>query len=82
MVDKFGFAVQKQNCIYHWGRKFTIRGEGKYSCCQQYGSATGCADAQNHVWDKVDYENLRGYVQTLPRGKNLIFLLKYFLFLC
>ncbi|CAD6227837.1 GSCOCG00006295001-RA-CDS [Cotesia congregata] len=67
MVDKFGFAVQKQNCIYHWGRKFTIRGEGKYSCCQQYGSATGCADAQNHVWDKVDYENLRGYVQTLPR---------------
>ncbi|XP_057319890.1 RNA exonuclease 1 homolog isoform X1 [Microplitis mediator] len=67
MVDKYGIAVQKENCIYHWGRKFTIRGEGKYSCCQQYGSASGCSDAKNHVWDKVDYENLRGYVQTLPK---------------
>ncbi|KAK1137594.1 hypothetical protein K0M31_002098 [Melipona bicolor] len=67
MVDKQGFAVQPQNCIYHWGRKFTIRGEGKYSCCQQYGSATGCCDAKTHVWDYTDYENLRGYVKTLPK---------------
>lgn len=68
MVDKQGFALQLQNCIYHWGRKFTIRGEGKYSCCQQYGSATGCCDAKTHVWDYTDYENLRGYVKTLPKG--------------
>lgn len=67
MVDKRGFATQEQNCIYHWGRKFTVRGEGKYSCCQQYGSAGGCADAKNHVWDYVDYETLRGYVTTLPK---------------
>ncbi|XP_015596846.1 RNA exonuclease 1 homolog [Cephus cinctus] len=67
MVDKQGHAVQQQNCIYHWGRKFTIRGEGRYSCCQQYGSATGCCDAKTHVWDHVDYENLRGYVKTLPK---------------
>ncbi|CAL7937316.1 unnamed protein product [Xylocopa violacea] len=66
-VDKQGFASQPQNCIYHWGRKFTIRGEGKYSCCQQYGSATGCCDAKTHVWDYTDYENLRGYVKTLPK---------------
>lgn len=68
MVDKHGFAVQSQNCIYHWGRKFTIRGESKYSCCQQYGSATGCCDARTHVWDYVDYENLRGYVKTFPKN--------------
>ncbi|XP_076760405.1 RNA exonuclease 1 homolog [Xylocopa sonorina] len=67
IVDKQGFASQSQNCIYHWGRKFTIRGEGKYSCCQQYGSATGCCDAKTHVWDYTDYENLRGYVKTLPK---------------
>lgn len=68
MIDKYGLAVQSQNCIYHWGRKFTIRGEGKYSCCQQYGAASGCCDAKNHVWDHIDPENLRGYVKTLPKG--------------
>lgn len=68
-IDKQSFAVRQQNCIYHWGRKFTVRGEGKYSCCQQYGSATGCCDAKTHVWDYTDYENLRGYVKTLSKGE-------------
>lgn len=68
MIDKQGLALRPQNCIYHWGRKFTIRGEGKYSCCQQYGSATGCCDAKSHVWEYIDYENLRGYVKTFPKG--------------
>ena len=69
MINKQGFAVRQQNCIYHWGRKFSVRGEGKYSCCQQYGSALGCCDAKTHVWDYTDYENLRGYVTTLSKGK-------------
>ncbi|XP_048512085.1 RNA exonuclease 1 homolog isoform X2 [Athalia rosae] len=67
MVDKHGYATAQQNCIYHWGRKFTVKGEGRYSCCRQYGSAPGCCDAKTHVWDYVDYENLRGYVKTLPK---------------
>ncbi|KYQ53750.1 RNA exonuclease 1 like protein [Trachymyrmex zeteki] len=67
MINKQGFAVQQQNCIYHWGRKFSVRGEGKYSCCQQYGSALGCCDAKTHVWDYTDYENLRGYVTILSK---------------
>ncbi|XP_070150981.1 RNA exonuclease 1 homolog [Polyergus mexicanus] len=71
MVNKQGFAVPQQNCIYHWGRKFTIKGEGKYSCCQQYGSATGCCDAKTHVWDYTDYENLRGYVRTLSKDVSM-----------
>ncbi|KAF7989508.1 hypothetical protein HCN44_008182 [Aphidius gifuensis] len=70
MVDKHGLAVRQQNCIYHWGRKFTYRGEGKYSCCQQDGTASGCCDAKSHVWDVVDYESLYGYVQTLPKDKD------------
>lgn len=69
MVDKKGFAVNKQQCTYHWGRKFKVRGEGRYSCCQQIGNVSGCSDAATHVWDYVDYENLRGYVKTLPKGK-------------
>lgn len=69
MIDKQSMAVRQQNCIYHWGRKFTVRGEGRYSCCQQYGSASGCCDAKTHVWDYTDYENLRGYVKTLSKGK-------------
>ncbi|XP_020285426.1 RNA exonuclease 1 homolog isoform X2 [Pseudomyrmex gracilis] len=68
MVNKHGFAVLQQNCIFHWGRKFTFRGESKYSCCQQFGSASGCCDAKTHVWDYVDYENLRGYVTTLSKS--------------
>ncbi|XP_033341903.2 uncharacterized protein LOC117229499 [Megalopta genalis] len=70
-IDKQGFQLRPQNCIYHWGKKFTVRGEGKYSCCQQYGSATGCCDAKTHVWDYVDYENLRGYVKTLPKDISI-----------
>jgi len=82
MVDRHGFAVQQQNCIYHWGRKFTVRGEGKYSCCQQYGSATGCSDAKTHVWDYTDYENLRGYVKTLSKGIFFVLLYSSFSLLC
>ncbi|XP_031839675.1 uncharacterized protein LOC116430122 isoform X2 [Nomia melanderi] len=70
-IDKQGFPLRPQNCIYHWGRKFTVRGEGKYSCCQQYGSATGCCDAKTHVWEYTDYENLRGYVKTLPKDISI-----------
>ncbi|XP_011345897.1 RNA exonuclease 1 homolog isoform X2 [Ooceraea biroi] len=66
-VDRHGIAVEQQNCLYHWGRKFTVRGEGKYSCCQQTGWATGCCVAKSHVWDYTDYENLRGYVKTLSK---------------
>lgn len=68
IIDRFGFPVKLENCIYHYGRKFTFRGEGKYSCCQQDSSASGCCDAKSHVWEYVDVENLRGYVTTLPKG--------------
>ncbi|XP_051157273.1 RNA exonuclease 1 homolog isoform X2 [Leptopilina boulardi] len=72
IIDRFGIPVKKENCIYHYGRKFTYRGEGKYSCCQQDSSASGCCDAKSHVWDYVDVENLRGYVTTLPKETDLL----------
>ncbi|XP_043477222.1 RNA exonuclease 1 homolog isoform X2 [Leptopilina heterotoma] len=71
IIDRFGFPVKQENCIYHYGRKFTFRGEGKYSCCQQDSSASGCCDAKSHVWEYVDVENLRGYVTTLPKESDL-----------
>ncbi|XP_014219554.1 RNA exonuclease 1 homolog isoform X2 [Copidosoma floridanum] len=67
MVDKHGFAVRKENCIYHYARKFTFRGESKYMCCKQDGSSDGCCDASCHVWDFVDVDNLRGYVTTFDK---------------
>ncbi|XP_003424434.1 RNA exonuclease 1 homolog [Nasonia vitripennis] len=68
MVDKHGFPTRKENCIYHYARKFTFRGESKYMCCKQDGSSDGCCDATTHVWDFVDTENLRGYVSTFDKS--------------
>lgn len=74
MVDKHGFPTRKENCIYHYARKFTFRGESKYMCCKQDGSSDGCCDATAHVWDFVDTENLRGYVSTFDKSNDLIML--------
>lgn len=70
MVDKHGFPVENKNCIYHYARKFTFRGESKYMCCKQDGTSEGCCDAPTHVWDHIDVENLRGYVSTFDKGNH------------
>ena len=68
MVDKHGLPLRQENCIYHWARKFTIRGESRYACCKQDNSSDGCCDAKNHVWDHVDGDNLTGFVSTFDKG--------------
>jgi len=30
----------------------------------------GCSEAKGHVWEHIDYENLYGYVETLPKGES------------
>ncbi|XP_014222990.1 RNA exonuclease 1 homolog [Trichogramma pretiosum] len=70
MVDKHGIPIKKENCIYHYARKFTFRGESKYMCCKQDGSSDGCCDAPTHVWDLLDLENLRGFVKTLDKDDS------------
>lgn len=65
-VNKKGFPVIKEECIYHPNRKYRIRGEARYQCCTQDGTSDGCCVAPNHVYEYVDFENLKGYVTTLP----------------
>lgn len=65
-VDKKGFPAVKEECIYHPNNKYRIRGEARYQCCSQDGSSDGCCIAPTHVYEYVDYDNLRGFVKTLP----------------
>ncbi|XP_075984323.1 RNA exonuclease 1 homolog [Anticarsia gemmatalis] len=66
IVDKKGFAVVKEECIYHPNNKYRVRGEVKYQCCSQDGSTDGCCVAPSHVYEYVDFDNLKGFVKTLP----------------
>lgn len=69
MVDKYGFASVKEECIYHPNNKYRIRGEARYQCCSQDGTSDGCCVAPSHVYEYVDFENLKGFVKTLPPDK-------------
>ncbi|CAK1593830.1 unnamed protein product [Parnassius mnemosyne] len=70
-VDKKGFPAVKEECIYHPNNKYRVRGEARYQCCSQDGTSDGCCIASCHVYEYVDYENLKGYVQTLPPEKDM-----------
>lgn len=66
MVNKVGFAATKEECIYHPNNKYRVRGEARYQCCSQDGTSDGCCIAPSHVYEYVDFENLKGFVKTLP----------------
>ncbi|CAH0596296.1 unnamed protein product [Chrysodeixis includens] len=66
MVDKKGFPATKEECIYHPNNKYRVRGEARYQCCSQDGTSDGCCIAPSHVYEYVDFENLKGFVKTLP----------------
>ncbi|PZC76894.1 hypothetical protein B5X24_HaOG204033 [Helicoverpa armigera] len=66
MVDKHGFPASKEECIYHPNNKYRVRGEARYQCCSQDGTSDGCCIAPSHVYEYVDFENLKGFVKTLP----------------
>ncbi|XP_059051972.1 RNA exonuclease 1 homolog [Achroia grisella] len=65
-VTKKGFAAVKEECIYHPNNKYRVHGEARYQCCSQDGTSDGCCVAPSHVYEYVDYENLKGYVRTMP----------------
>lgn len=70
-IDKKGFPAVKEECIYHPNNKYRVRGEIKYQCCSQDGSSDGCCIAPCHVYEYVDFENLKGFVRTLPPEKEM-----------
>nr|VZI29829.1 unnamed protein product [Spirometra erinaceieuropaei] len=71
-VNKFGEAVTKQTCIYHWGKPINRRVPGgcrdmRYTCCQAEVGQQGCqVGAYGHVSDMNKWCDLDGYVSTLP----------------
>lgn len=71
IIDKKGFPSVKEDCIYHPNRKYRVRGDVKYQCCSQDGSSDGCCIAPCHVYEYVDFENLKGYVRTMPPEKQM-----------
>ncbi|XP_038207100.1 RNA exonuclease 1 homolog [Zerene cesonia] len=70
-VNKKGFPSVKEECIYHPNNKYRVRGEVRYQCCSQDGTSDGCCIAESHVYEYVDFENLKGYVKTLPPEKEM-----------
>lgn len=70
-INKEGFPAVKQECIYHPNNKYKVRGESKYQCCGQDGSSDGCCIAPCHVYEYVDFENLKGFVRTLPPERTM-----------
>ncbi|KAI5645787.1 elonginA binding-protein 1 domain-containing protein [Phthorimaea operculella] len=71
IVDKKGFPAISEECIYHPNRKYRVRGEAKYQCCSQDSSSDGCCVAPCHVYEYVDFENLKGFIKTMPPEKEL-----------
>lgn len=70
-IDKRGFAAAQEECIYHPNNKYRVRGEVRYQCCSQDGTTDGCCIAPSHVYEYVDFENLKGFVKTLPPDRNM-----------
>ncbi|XP_055381056.1 RNA exonuclease 1 homolog isoform X2 [Condylostylus longicornis] len=59
-------------CCYHpkgigYRRGFT---DNFHQCCQQPAGSTGCTYANYHVTEYTDLNNLKGFVQTIDKGKN------------
>ncbi|XP_069694288.1 RNA exonuclease 1 homolog [Periplaneta americana] len=73
-VNKNGFQIKDEQCVYHWGRMFQMKvlggWERRYTCCNSDGESGGCLVAACHVCDGFDADDLRGFVRTLPRDQD------------
>lgn len=67
-VDVDGSQLHAEQCIYHWGRIYTFRGEKRYSCCSTEPPAEGCCVADLHVCDNFDPDNLIGFQETFSKS--------------
>lgn len=64
VVDKEGFPLYPEDCVYHPLRKRTFRGESIYLCCRG-SDDMGCATSHTHVCDTPQDSDLEGYQTTL-----------------
>ncbi|PSN57853.1 hypothetical protein C0J52_05651 [Blattella germanica] len=72
-IDQKGFQTQEEFCVYHWGRLHTVREKGqiyqRYSCCQT-NAELGCSLSNVHVHDFYNYQQMTGFVTTLPLDRE------------
>ena len=53
-VDEDGLQTNEEECVYHWGRKYRMRGSRatgpvhQYSCCSATADADGCQVSSCH----------------------------------
>ncbi|ESP01259.1 hypothetical protein LOTGIDRAFT_111751, partial [Lottia gigantea] len=64
-----------EECSFHWGkawkRKVAGQWETRYTCCSGDLSATGCAVSKAHTYESNKYENITGYMKTMPTSPPL-----------
>lgn len=64
VVDKKGYPMYEEECLYHPLRKRTFRGESWYLCCKS-STDTGCATSHTHVSDDFYDSLLDGFQTTM-----------------
>ena len=72
-VDDRGHQIEDEECVYHWGRKYRMRGTratgpvSSYSCCQASALSDGCQVSSKH-FAEVQGQQRSGFVKTMPGG--------------
>ncbi|KAJ6637931.1 RNA exonuclease 1 like [Pseudolycoriella hygida] len=61
-------------CNYHPKSPGFRRGfaDNAHRCCQQPAGSPGCMYANYHVTEYMDYNNLTGFIKTIPRSEDYI----------
>ncbi|CAG7716728.1 unnamed protein product [Allacma fusca] len=67
LVTEDGFAVNKELCTYHTGRRFgrrtrTGNAETRYNCCDGDTSSVGCCTAACHVFSGKSPDDLKNFI--------------------
>lgn len=69
LVDKEGFPLHAEDCVYHPLKKRTFRGESIFLCCRS-SDDMGCATSHTHVCDVPQDSDLEGFQTTLAPFKE------------
>ena len=63
-VDEDGLQTNEEECVYHWGRKYRMRGSRatgpvhQYSCCSATADADGCQVSSCHFAEMQGTSNM------------------------
>lgn len=70
IVYPTGKYAKQEECTYHWAKAWKRKVNGlfdsRYNCCGGDFSSEGCQVAKNHVHETNKWENLSGYIKSLP----------------